>query len=217
VIAFFTGRAASSFQMLGDVTLSPWGHHYRRCLDVDSLCDADLPGRSALDSRLYLRGGRGGSRIEMAAVLVDHVADGAAIGILTIVGLAAKDAILIIEFAKTLRAQGKPLIEIRHRSILSSLPAYFDDWFCFHIRCCANGGRIGSELQKPTGAWHGVVMGGMIAVVVLALLMVPTLFVVIQKLFSRGGKENGGRELTGTSATVCRYIGGLGCRDDLTI
>ena len=33
------------------------------------------------------------------------------IGLVTIIGLAAKDAILIIEFAKDLRAQGKPLIE----------------------------------------------------------------------------------------------------------
>ena len=33
------------------------------------------------------------------------------VGLITIIGLAAKDAILIIEFAKDLRAQGKPLIE----------------------------------------------------------------------------------------------------------
>src|SRR4029079_15938558 len=33
------------------------------------------------------------------------------VGIITIIGLAAKDGILIIEFAKDLRAQGKPLVE----------------------------------------------------------------------------------------------------------
>ena len=39
------------------------------------------------------------------------------VGLITIIGLAAKDAILIIEFAKDLRAQGKPLVEATHRSL----------------------------------------------------------------------------------------------------
>ncbi len=48
-------------------------------LDVDALRDADLPGRAALHSRLYLRSSGDRSRVELASVLVDHVADGHAI------------------------------------------------------------------------------------------------------------------------------------------
>jgi multidrug efflux pump len=127
------------------------------------------------------------------------------IGLLTIIGLAAKDAILIIEFAKTLRAQGRPLIEsaieasyLRFRPILMT-------GFAFIFGVAPMVVALGASSKSQQALGMGV-MGGMIAVVVLALLMVPTFFVVIQKLFSRGGKEDGGRELTGTSATVVNTL-----------
>ena len=44
----------------------------------------------------------------------------------------------------------------------------------------------GGESQQALGT---SVMGGMIAVVILALLMVPVFFVVVQKLFTRRGKD----------------------------
>ena len=49
----------SSFEMLGSCQARTLGDHHRRYLDVDALCDADLPRGAALDSRLHLRG-RGG-------------------------------------------------------------------------------------------------------------------------------------------------------------
>ena len=111
------------------------------------------------------------------------------IGLLTIIGLASKDAILIIEFAKTLRAQGRPLIEsaieasyLRFRPILMTGFAFI---FGVAPMIVASGASSKSQQALGTG-----VMGGMIAVVVLALLMVPTFFVVIQKLFSRDGKDD---------------------------
>jgi multidrug efflux pump len=104
------------------------------------------------------------------------------IGLVTIIGLAAKDAILIIEFAKTLRAQGKPLIEsaveasyLRFRPILMTGFAFV---FGVAPMVIASGASSKSQHALGTG-----VMGGMIAVVVLALLMVPTFFVVVQRLF----------------------------------
>ena len=109
------------------------------------------------------------------------------IGLLTIIGLAAKDAILIIEFAKTLRAQGRPLIEsaieasyLRFRPILMTGFAFI---FGVAPMIVASGASSKSQQALGTG-----VMGGMIAIVILALLMVPIFFVVIQKLFSRNGK-----------------------------
>jgi multidrug efflux pump len=128
------------------------------------------------------------------------------IGLLTIIGLAAKDAILIIEFAKTLRAQGRPLIEsaieasyLRFRPILMTGFAFI---FGVAPMIVASGASSKSQQALGTG-----VMGGMIAVVVLALLMVPTFFVVIQKLFSRDGKDDGDRHLSGSKATVVNSLG----------
>ena len=61
----------------------------------------------------------------------------------------------------------------------------------------ASGASSKSQQALGTG-----VMGGMIAVVVLALLMVPTFFVVIQKLFSRDGKDDCDPHLSESKATV---------------
>src|SRR5262249_23565938 len=127
------------------------------------------------------------------------------IGLITIVGLAAKDAILIIEFAKTLRAQGKALIDsavaaafLRFRPIVMTGFA-----FVFGVAPMVVAAGASSKSQHALGTG---VMGGMIAVVVLALLMVPTFFVVIQKLFSRSGTEDGGRKATGTSEPVAESL-----------
>jgi multidrug efflux pump len=111
------------------------------------------------------------------------------IGLVTIIGLAAKDAILIIEFAKDLRAQGKPLIEaaveaahLRFRPILMTGFAFV---FGVAPMVIASGASGKSQQALGTG-----VMGGMIAVVVLALIMVPVFFVVVKKLFAPRTAKN---------------------------
>jgi multidrug efflux pump len=109
------------------------------------------------------------------------------VGLITIIGLAAKDAILIIEFAKDLRAQGKPLIEatleacaLRFRPILMTGLAFV----CGVLPMVIASGAGGASQQ----ALGSSVMGGMIAVVVLALLMVPVFFVSVMRFFGRGGE-----------------------------
>jgi len=106
------------------------------------------------------------------------------VGLITIIGLAAKDAILIIEFAKDLRAQGKPLIEatleacaLRFRPILMTGLAFV----CGVLPMVIATGAGGASQQ----ALGSSVMGGMIAVVVLALLMVPVFFVSVMRVFGR--------------------------------
>jgi multidrug efflux pump len=102
------------------------------------------------------------------------------VGLITIIGLAAKDAILIIEFAKDLRAQGKPLVEatveactLRFRPIVMTGLAFV----CGVLPMVIAKGAGGASQQ----ALGTSVMGGMIAVVVLALLMVPVFFVTVQR------------------------------------
>jgi multidrug efflux pump len=109
------------------------------------------------------------------------------VGLITIIGLAAKDAILIIEFAKDLRAHGKPLIEatieacsLRFRPILMTGLA-----FVFGVFPMAIAAGAGGASQQALGT---VVMGGMIAVVILALLMVPVFFVSVQRVLG-GDRE----------------------------
>ena len=106
------------------------------------------------------------------------------VGLITIIGLAAKDAILIIEFARDLRAQGKPLIEatieacsLRFRPILMTGVAFV----CGVLPMVIAHGAGGASQQ----ALGTSVMGGMIAVVVLALLMVPVFFVSVQRVLAR--------------------------------
>ncbi|MBS0221016.1 MAG: multidrug efflux RND transporter permease subunit [Proteobacteria bacterium] len=121
------------------------------------------------------------------------------VGLITIIGLAAKDAILIIEFAKDLRARGKPLIEatleacrLRFRPILMTGFA-----FVCGVLPMAIATGAGGKSQQALGT---SVMGGMIAVVVLALLMVPVFFVFVQRLFGSDRKKAAPPATYGTQA-----------------
>lgn len=108
------------------------------------------------------------------------------VGLITIIGLSAKNAILIIEFAKDLQAQGKGLAEaaleaakLRFRPIIMTSLAFILGVLPLAI---ASGASSASQRAIGTG-----VMGGMIAATVLAVFLVPLFFVVVRRLFSRKG------------------------------
>ena len=110
------------------------------------------------------------------------------VGIVTIIGLAAKDGILIIEFAKALRAQGLPIKDatiaacrMRFRPIVMTGLA-----FVFGVAPMIVATGASAKSQQALGT---VVMGGMTAVVVLALVMVPVFFVSVQATFNRQVKQ----------------------------
>jgi multidrug efflux pump len=105
------------------------------------------------------------------------------VGIVTIIGLAAKDGILIIEFAKALRQQGLPIKEatiaacrMRFRPIVMTGLA-----FVFGVAPMIVASGASAKSQQELGT---VVMGGMTAVVILALAMVPVFFVSVQAAFN---------------------------------
>ena len=104
------------------------------------------------------------------------------VGLITIIGLSAKNAILIIEFAKELQAQGKGLLEatleachLRFRPIIMTSLAFILGVLPLVV---ATGAGAASQRAIGTG-----VMSGMIAATVLAVFFVPVFFVVIRKFF----------------------------------
>jgi multidrug efflux pump len=104
------------------------------------------------------------------------------VGMIAVVGLSAKNAILIIEFAKDLQAQGKGLIEatleavhLRFRPILMTSMA-----FILGVLPLVLARGAGSASQRAIGTG---VMGGMITATVLAVFLVPVFFVVVRTLF----------------------------------
>jgi multidrug efflux pump len=110
------------------------------------------------------------------------------VSIVTIIGLAAKDGILIIQFAKALREQGQPIREatiaacrMRFRPIVMTGLA-----FVFGVAPMIVASGAGAKSQQALGT---SVMGGMTAVVALALLMVPVFFVAVQTTFNRQARH----------------------------
>ena len=106
------------------------------------------------------------------------------IGLLTTVGLSAKNAILIVEFAKALQEQGRSLVEatlqavrLRLRPILMTSLA-----FMFGVLPLAFSTGAGSASRRAIGTG---VLGGMATATVLGLIFVPLFFVLISRVFSR--------------------------------
>ncbi|HJV81274.1 efflux RND transporter permease subunit [Noviherbaspirillum sp.] len=110
------------------------------------------------------------------------------VGLIAIIGLSAKNAILIIEFAKDLQAQGRPLIDatleavhLRFRPIIMTSLA-----FILGVLPLAIATGAGSASQRAIGTG---VMGGMITATVLAVVLVPVFFVVVRKVFKGSERQ----------------------------
>jgi len=104
------------------------------------------------------------------------------VGLITIIGLSAKNAILIIEFAKELQEKGMGLLEatlqachLRFRPIIMTSLAFILGVLPLVL---ANGAGAAAQRAIGTG-----VMSGMIAATVLAVFFVPVFFVVVRRFF----------------------------------
>ena len=107
---------------------------------------------------------------------------------ITIIGLSAKNAILIVEFAKALREEGMGLVEatvaaakLRLRPILMTSLAFT----CGVIPLVIASGAS-SETQKAIGTG---VFGGMISATILAVIFVPIFFIVVMSMVEKFSKR----------------------------
>ena len=105
------------------------------------------------------------------------------IGLLTTVGISAKNAILIVEFARDLTEQGKGLIEATLEATRQRLRPILMTSFAFILGVLplAISSGAGSGAQNAIGT---SVIGGMFSATVLAVLFVPLFFVVVRRLFA---------------------------------
>ncbi len=104
------------------------------------------------------------------------------VGLIAIIGLSAKNAILIIEFARTLNEAGRNAIDavleacrLRFRPILMTSIA-----FILGVLPLALSSGAGAKGRQALGTG---VIGGMLGATLLAVFLVPVFFVVVRKLF----------------------------------
>src|SRR5262249_37357161 len=111
----------------------------------------------------------------------------AQIGLVMLIGLSAKNAILIVEFAKMKHEQGLGIVEAALESAKLRLRPILMTSFAFILGCVplARASGAGALSRQVMGY---VVIGGMLAASFIAIFLIPVLFYLVEKL--TGGKRH---------------------------
>jgi HAE1 family hydrophobic/amphiphilic exporter-1 len=109
----------------------------------------------------------------------------AQVGLIMLIGLVAKNAILIVEFAVLEQKGGKPPVEAALAGAKSRLRPILMTSFAFILGCvplwtAAGSGAISRQSIGTT------VITGMLAATVIAIFLVPVLYVLVERMAGRG-------------------------------
>jgi HAE1 family hydrophobic/amphiphilic exporter-1 len=120
------------------------------------------------------------------------------IGLVMLIGLAAKNAILIVEFAKDEFEKGRPLADAALRGARLRLRPILMTSFAFILGCvplwtASGAGSVARQIMGTT------VIGGMLAASVIGIFFVPAIFYLVEK-WSDPGKEHVSGALPATPA-----------------